>query len=169
MHSNLNTKYKTDLMEDLKALTATEEHKAKLFFARRTLVSHELKEMSKDYPELDKLIPYLTGKRGLLFTTLKKSEAIEKLLAEKYSGLEQDPQAGDMAPKKVLIPAGIKDLPFSLEETLTRLGLPIKVEKVRKPIFFFSSFVCAKFSMFFFHRNKLNLRKILKFARLERH
>ena len=143
------------MIQDLKELSPkNEENPSTLLFARQTLVSYKLKELAKsgNYPELDKLVPELTQKRGLLFTNVPQSK-IEKLLKEKYSALLQDPQAGDIAPKKVVVAAGIKeDMPFSLEERLTRLGLPIKVEKVRKDsIFcpFFENYSICLFICFF--------------------
>lgn len=102
---------------------------SRFFLGKNRVIQKALGEDSEDAyrPGLDQLASDLTGQVGLLFTSRPVDEVL-KFFAE-YQ--ETDfARAGFVPAATVTVPAGrLADVPHTMAETLTKLGMPVRLDK----------------------------------------
>ena len=97
-----------------------------LVLGKNKIVKKVLKSNVKKNPELEKLMPYLKGNIGFIFTTISPID-VKKILIE-----NQEPapaKAGQIAPDDVIIPAGLTGITPDGTSLFQALNIQTKISK----------------------------------------
>eukprot|EP00759_Apiculatamorpha_spiralis_P001980 PhF_6_TR10677/c0_g1_i1/m.17256/K14815/MRT4; mRNA turnover protein 4 len=124
-YSNLRTKY-------LKELRLARQADSRMFLGNNRVMAVALgrNEEESVAPNLWKITKYVKGNAGLFFTNLPKAE-VKKFFHEDFVR-DEFARTGNVAIQDVVLPAGAlpaETFPHNMVEQLTRLGLPVKLDR----------------------------------------
>lgn len=97
-----------------------------LILGKNKIIKKVLKEHIKRNPELNKLLPYLTGNIGFIFTKIEVLDVKKILQENKVPALAK---VGQIAPEDVVIPSGITNLTPDGTVFFQALNIQTKIAK----------------------------------------
>jgi len=97
-----------------------------LILGKNKIIKKVLKEHINRNPELNKLLPYLTGNIGFIFTKIEALD-IKKILQE--NKVPAPAKVGQIAPEDVIIPSGITNLTPDGTVFFQALNIQTKIAK----------------------------------------
>lgn len=99
---------------------------AVILMGKNTMVRRAMKNFLSEIPELEKLLPYVRGNIGFVFTNTDLKTVRDKVLANKVAA---PAKAGILAPCDVFIPAGNTGMEPGKTSFFQALGVPTKITK----------------------------------------
>ncbi|KAI0243808.1 ribosomal protein P0 (A0) (L10E) [Massospora cicadina] len=99
---------------------------AVILMGKNTMVRRAMKNFMAELPELEKLLPYVRGNIGFVFTNSDLKTVRDKVLANKVAA---PAKAGILAPCDVFIPAGNTGMEPGKTSFFQALGVPTKITK----------------------------------------
>jgi len=99
---------------------------AAVLMGKNTMMRKAIKGHVENNPALEKLLPYIRGNVGFVFTSADLTEVREKLLENK---VQAPAKPGAMAPKDVIIPAQNTGLGPEKTSFFQALAIPTKISK----------------------------------------
>lgn len=96
------------------------------FFRSRLQVRRALKTFIPDAPEYERLLPFIKGNVGFVFTNGDLKEVRDKILANKVAA---PARAGAVAPADVWVPAGNTGMEPGKTSFFQALGVPTKIAR----------------------------------------
>ncbi|KAK2020165.1 hypothetical protein LZ32DRAFT_612505 [Colletotrichum eremochloae] len=97
-----------------------------VLMGKNTMVRRALKTFIPDSPEYERLLPYVKGNVGFVFTNGDLKEIRDKILANKVAA---PARAGAVAPSDVWIPAGNTGMEPGKTSFFQALGVPTKIAR----------------------------------------
>ncbi|KAK2065819.1 ribosomal protein L10 [Colletotrichum caudatum] len=97
-----------------------------VLMGKNTMVRRALKTFIPDSPEYERLLPYVKGNVGFVFTNGELKEIRDKILANKVAA---PARAGAVAPSDVWIPAGNTGMEPGKTSFFQALGVPTKIAR----------------------------------------
>lgn len=99
---------------------------AVVLMGKNTMVRRALKVLSEEHPDYEKLIPFVRGNVGFVFTNKDLKDIREKVLDNRVAA---PAKAGAVAPVDVTIPAGGTGMEPGKTAFFQALGIPTKIAK----------------------------------------
>lgn len=100
--------------------------KAEILMGKNTQMRRVLRIVGKDYPDLLKLMPYIEGNIGLVFTNEEVRDIRDMLLSNRVPAAAK---AGALAPSDVYVPPGPTGLDPGQTSFFQALGIATKIVK----------------------------------------
>jgi len=97
-----------------------------VLMGKNTMVRRAIKGFINDTPEYERLLPYVKGNVGFVFTNCDLKSIRDKILANKVAA---PARAGAVAPADVFIPAGNTGMEPSMTSFFQALGVPTKIAR----------------------------------------
>nr|OQO25504.1 60S acidic ribosomal protein P0 [Rachicladosporium sp. CCFEE 5018] len=97
-----------------------------VLMGKNTMVRRALKTFISDSPEYERLLPFIKGNVGFIFTNGDLKEARTKILANRVAA---PARAGAVAPGDVFIPAGNTGMEPGKTSFFQALGVPTKIAR----------------------------------------
>lgn len=97
-----------------------------VLMGKNTMVRRALKGLISDYPEYDRLLPFVKGNVGFVFTNGDLKDIREKILSNRVAA---PARAGAVAPGDVYIPAGNTGMEPGKTSFFQALGVPTKIAR----------------------------------------
>jgi len=97
-----------------------------VLMGKNTMVRRALKGLISDSPEYERLLPYVKGNVGFVFTNGDLKEIRDKILANRVAA---PARAGAVAPLDVFIPAGNTGMEPGKTSFFQALGVPTKIAR----------------------------------------
>ncbi|TQN75388.1 60S acidic ribosomal protein P0 [Colletotrichum shisoi] len=97
-----------------------------VLMGKNTMVRRALKTFIPDSPEYERLLPFVKGNVGFVFTNADLKEIRDKILANKVAA---PARAGAVAPSDVWIPAGNTGMEPGKTSFFQALGVPTKIAR----------------------------------------
>ncbi|KAK0754211.1 60S acidic ribosomal protein P0 [Schizothecium vesticola] len=97
-----------------------------VLMGKNTMVRRALKIFLTDVPEYERLLPFVKGNIGFVFTNADLKEIRDKILANKVAA---PARAGALAPADVWIPAGNTGMEPGKTSFFQALGVPTKIAR----------------------------------------
>jgi large subunit ribosomal protein LP0 len=97
-----------------------------VLMGKNTMVRRALKTFLTDVPEYERLLPFVKGNIGFVFTNSDLKEIRDKILANKVAA---PARAGAVAPSDVWIPAGNTGMEPGKTSFFQALGVPTKIAR----------------------------------------
>ncbi|KAJ9066369.1 ribosomal protein P0 (A0) (L10E) [Entomophthora muscae] len=107
-------------------IRASLRKEAVILMGKNTMVRRAMKNFLAEIPELEKLLPYVRGNIGFVFTNSDLKTVRDKVLANKVAA---PAKAGILAPCDVFIPAGNTGMEPGKTSFFQALGVPTKITK----------------------------------------
>ncbi|KAI1006190.1 60S acidic ribosomal protein [Podosphaera aphanis] len=101
-------------------------NEAVVLMGKNTMVRRAIKGFISDTPEYERLLPYVKGNVGFIFTNSDLKSIRDKILANKVAA---PARAGAVAPADVFIPAGNTGMDPSMTSFFQALGIPTKIAR----------------------------------------
>lgn len=120
-------------------IRASLRKEAVILMGKNTMVRRAMKNFLAEIPELEKLLPYVRGNIGFVFTNSDLKTVRDKVLANKVAA---PAKAGILAPCDVFIPAGNTGMEPGKTSFFQALGVPTKITKGSIEII--NDFQCVK-------------------------
>lgn len=100
--------------------------KAHILMGKNTMVRRALREFIADLPEFEKLLPFIRGNVGFVFTNEDLAEIREAIVSNVVAA---PARAGAVAPKDVWVPAGNTGMEPGKTSFFQALGVPTKIAR----------------------------------------
>jgi len=100
--------------------------RAVVLMGKNTMVRRALRSILSEFPQFERLLPYVRGNIGFVFTNDDLKEIRETLLANKVAA---PARAGAFAPKDVTVPAGNTGMEPGKTSFFQALGIPTKIAR----------------------------------------
>jgi len=97
-----------------------------VLMGKNTMVRRAVKGFVADSPEYERLLPYVKGNVGFVFTNADLKEIRDKILANKVAA---PARAGAVAPADVFVPAGNTGMEPGKTSFFQALGVPTKIAR----------------------------------------
>jgi len=97
-----------------------------VLMGKNTMVRRALRSILADFPQLERLLPYVKGNIGFVFTDGDLKEIREVIIANKVAA---PARAGALAPKDVTVPAGNTGMEPGKTSFFQALGIPTKIAR----------------------------------------
>ncbi|KAK3383810.1 ribosomal protein L10 [Lasiosphaeria ovina] len=97
-----------------------------VLMGKNTMVRRALKTFMPDSPEYERLLPFVKGNIGFVFTNDDLKEIRDKILANKVAA---PARAGAVAPSDVFVPAGNTGMEPGKTSFFQALGVPTKIAR----------------------------------------
>jgi len=97
-----------------------------VLMGKNTMVRRALRSILSEFPQFERLLPYVRGNIGFVFTSSDLKEVRETLLANKVAA---PARAGAFAPKDVTVPAGNTGMEPGKTSFFQALGIPTKIAR----------------------------------------
>ncbi len=97
-----------------------------VLMGKNTMVRRALKTFITDSPEYERLLPFVKGNIGFVFTNAELKEVRDKILANKVAA---PARAGAVAPVDVWVPAGNTGMEPGKTSFFQALGVPTKIAR----------------------------------------
>ncbi|CAI6055654.1 unnamed protein product [Clonostachys chloroleuca] len=97
-----------------------------VLMGKNTMVRRALKTFVPDHPEYERLLPYVRGNVGFVFTNGDLKEVRDKILANRVAA---PARAGALAPADVWVPAGNTGMEPGKTSFFQALGVPTKIAR----------------------------------------
>lgn len=107
-------------------IRASLREEAVVLMGKNTMVRRALKIFINDTPEYERLLPFVRGNIGFVFTNGDLKEIREKILANKIAA---PARAGAIAPDDVWVPAGNTGMEPGKTSFFQALGVPTKIAR----------------------------------------
>lgn len=99
---------------------------AEVLMGKNTMVRKAFKTYMEELPILEKLLPYIKGNIGFVFTNAELKDTRTKILSNKVAA---PAKAGVIAPCSVTVPAGNTGMDAAKTSIFQALGVPTKITK----------------------------------------
>ncbi|KAL1920850.1 60S ribosomal protein uL10 [Calcarisporiella thermophila] len=99
---------------------------AVVLMGKNTMVRRVIKLMLNDFPQLEKLLPFVKGNIGFVFTNGDLKNVREKLVSNRVAA---PARAGALAPVDVVVPAGNTGMEPGKTSFFQALGIPTKIAR----------------------------------------
>ncbi|KAF2221773.1 ribosomal protein L10-domain-containing protein [Elsinoe ampelina] len=100
--------------------------KSVVLMGKNTMVRRALKGFIADFPEYERLLPFVKGNVGFVFTNEDLKETREKILSNRVAA---PARAGAIAPGDVYVPAGNTGMEPGKTSFFQALGVPTKIAR----------------------------------------
>ncbi|TFK40149.1 60S acidic ribosomal protein P0 [Crucibulum laeve] len=100
--------------------------KGVVLMGKNTMVRRALRTILSDFPQFERLLPYVRGNIGFVFTSGDLKEIREIIVANKVAA---PARAGAFAPKDVTVPAGNTGMEPGKTSFFQALGIPTKIAR----------------------------------------
>jgi len=100
--------------------------KGVVLMGKNTMVRRALRSTIADFPQFDRLLPYIKGNIGFVFTASDLKEIRTIITANKVAA---PARAGALAPKDVTVPAGNTGMEPGKTSFFQALGIPTKIAR----------------------------------------
>jgi len=100
--------------------------KAVVLMGKNTMVRRALRTILSEYPQLERLLPYVRGNIGFVFTIGDLKEVRDLITANKVAA---PARAGALAPKDVTVPAGNTGMEPGKTSFFQALQIPTKIAR----------------------------------------
>lgn len=100
--------------------------RATILMGKNTMVRRAFRSFVAETPELERLLPYIKGNIGFVFTNSDLKEIREVLLSNRVSA---PARAGAIAPKDVFVPPGNTGMEPGKTSFFQALGVPTKITR----------------------------------------
>ena len=100
--------------------------KGVVLMGKNTMVRRALRILQSDSPEYERLLPYVKGNVGFVFTNAELKEIRDMILANKVAA---PARAGAIAPDDVWVPAGNTGMEPGKTSFFQALGVPTKIAR----------------------------------------
>jgi len=100
--------------------------KGVVLMGKNTMVRRALRSILAEYPHFERLLPYVRGNIGFVFTSQDLKEVREIIVANKVAA---PARAGAFAPKDVTVPAGNTGMEPGKTSFFQALGIPTKIAR----------------------------------------
>ncbi|KAG8623670.1 hypothetical protein KVT40_008646 [Elsinoe batatas] len=100
--------------------------KSVVLMGKNTMVRRALKGFIADFPEYERLLPFVKGNVGFVFTNEDLKETREKILSNRVAA---PARAGAVAPGDVYVPAGNTGMEPGKTSFFQALGVPTKIAR----------------------------------------
>jgi len=100
--------------------------KGVVLMGKNTMVRRALRILQSDSPEYERLLPYVKGNVGFVFTNTELKEIRDMILANKVAA---PARAGAIAPDDVWVPAGNTGMEPGKTSFFQALGVPTKIAR----------------------------------------
>jgi len=100
--------------------------KGVVLMGKNTMVRRALRTILSEYPQFERLLPYVKGNIGFVFTSGDLKEIREIITANKVAA---PARAGALAPKDVIVPAGNTGMEPGKTSFFQALGIPTKIAR----------------------------------------
>ncbi|WWC71212.1 60S ribosomal protein uL10 [Kwoniella pini CBS 10737] len=100
--------------------------KAVVLMGKNTMVRRAIRGLLAEFPQFEKLMPYIKGNIGFVFTSEDLKEIREIILANKVAA---PARAGAIAPNDVYVPAGNTGMEPGKTSFFQALGIPTKIAR----------------------------------------
>jgi large subunit ribosomal protein LP0 len=100
--------------------------KGVVLMGKNTMVRRALRSILAEYPEFERLLPYVKGNVGFVFTAEDLKDIREVIVANKVAA---PARAGAFAPKDVTVPAGNTGMEPGKTSFFQALGIPTKIAR----------------------------------------
>jgi large subunit ribosomal protein LP0 len=100
--------------------------KGVVLMGKNTMVRRALRTILSEYPQFERLLPYVKGNIGFVFTSGDLKEVREVITANKVAA---PARAGALAPKDVIVPAGNTGMEPGKTSFFQALGIPTKIAR----------------------------------------
>jgi large subunit ribosomal protein LP0 len=100
--------------------------KGVVLMGKNTMVRRALKTFIPDHPEYERILPYVKGNVGFVFTNGDLKEVRDRILANKVAA---PARAGAVAPGDVFVPAGNTGMEPGKTSFFQALGVPTKIAR----------------------------------------
>jgi large subunit ribosomal protein LP0 len=100
--------------------------KGVVLMGKNTMVRRALRTILSEYPQFERLLPYVKGNIGFVFTSGDLKEIREVITANKVAA---PARAGALAPKDVIVPAGNTGMEPGKTSFFQALGIPTKIAR----------------------------------------
>jgi len=97
-----------------------------VLMGKNTMVRRALKTFMSDYPEYERLLPFVKGNVGFVFTNGDLKQTREKILSNRVAA---PARAGAVAPDDVYVPAGNTGMEPGKTSFFQALGVPTKIAR----------------------------------------
>jgi len=97
-----------------------------VLMGKNTMVRRALRTFISDFPEYERLLPFVKGNVGFVFTNSDLKETRDKILANRVAA---PARAGAVAPLDVFIPAGNTGMEPGKTSFFQALGVPTKIAR----------------------------------------
>ncbi|KIJ52423.1 hypothetical protein M422DRAFT_222945 [Sphaerobolus stellatus SS14] len=97
-----------------------------VLMGKNTMVRRAIRTVLAEYPEFEKILPYVRGNIGFVFTDGDLKEIREVIIANKVAA---PARAGALAPKDVIVPAGNTGMEPGKTSFFQALGIPTKIAR----------------------------------------
>ncbi|KAL4808665.1 ribosomal protein L10-domain-containing protein [Aspergillus unguis] len=131
---NLLDEYKTVFIVGVDNVSSQQMHEIRIalrgegvvLMGKNTMVRRALKGFINDNPEYERLLPFVKGNVGFIFTNADLKATKEKILANRVAA---PARAGAIAPGDVWIPAGNTGMEPGKTSFFQALGVPTKIAR----------------------------------------
>ncbi|KAK6911043.1 hypothetical protein V866_000030 [Kwoniella sp. B9012] len=100
--------------------------RAVVLMGKNTMVRRAIRGLLAEFPQFEKLMPYIKGNVGFVFTSEDLKEIREVILANKVAA---PARAGAIAPNDVYVPAGNTGMEPGKTSFFQALGIPTKIAR----------------------------------------
>ncbi|KAJ1971019.1 ribosomal protein P0 (A0) (L10E) [Dimargaris xerosporica] len=100
--------------------------KAEVVMGKNTMIRRAIKDMSDDFPTLEKLLPHLRGNVGFVFTNDTLADTRDLIVSNR---VRAPARAGAIAPVDVWVPAGNTGMEPGKTSFFQALGVPTKIAR----------------------------------------
>jgi len=100
--------------------------KGVVLMGKNTMVRRALRTILAEYPQFERLLPYVKGNIGFVFTSSDLKEIRGVITANKVAA---PARAGALAPKDVVVPAGNTGMEPGKTSFFQALGIPTKIAR----------------------------------------
>jgi large subunit ribosomal protein LP0 len=97
-----------------------------VLMGKNTMVRRALKTFVADHPEYERLLPFVKGNVGFVFTNADLKDVRDKILANRVAA---PARAGALAPSDVWVPAGNTGMEPGKTSFFQALGVPTKIAR----------------------------------------
>lgn len=97
-----------------------------VLMGKNTMVRRAIKQFVAEYPEYERLLPFVKGNVGFVFTNGDLKETREKILSNRVAA---PARAGAVAPNDVFVPAGNTGMEPGKTSFFQALGVPTKIAR----------------------------------------
>jgi len=97
-----------------------------VLMGKNTMVRRAIRGLVGDYPEYDKLLPFVKGNVGFVFTNADLKDVREKIIGNRVAA---PARAGAVAPSDVYVPAGNTGMEPGKTSFFQALGVPTKIAR----------------------------------------
>jgi len=97
-----------------------------ILMGKNTMVRRALRSILSEHPEFERLLPYVKGNIGFVFTDQDLKEIRDVIVANKVAA---PARAGAFAPKDVTVPAGNTGMEPGKTSFFQALGIPTKIAR----------------------------------------